>query len=140
MTPDPFDPEHFRRRCAAPGTQPVGPRRVVGLPRPKDREKYLGGPIPLGWLSRAASLPGKALHLAVALWYAAVRTPDKNPAVKLTRTLAAEFGLSARTTRSRAVDSLVGAGLVTVERRVGRSVVLTILPAPTTPTRRAAGG
>lgn len=130
MSPDPFDPEQFRRRCRPPKPVVTLPPSRKGLPRPKERERYLGGPIPLGWLSRAASLPGKALHLAVALWYAAVRTPDKNPAVKLTRTLAAEFGLSTRTTRARAIESLAGAGLVEVSKRAGRSVMLTILPAP----------
>lgn len=140
MSPDPFDPEHFRRRCRAPEPEPVRPTTRKSLPRPKERERYLGGPIPLSWLSRAASLPGKALHLAVALWYAAVRTPDKNPEVKLTRTLAAEFGLSARTTRARAIEALAGASLVAVSKRAGRSVVLTILPAPPTSARRAASG
>jgi len=30
---------------------------------------FIKGPLPLPWLHRAAALPGKALHIAVGLWY-----------------------------------------------------------------------
>jgi hypothetical protein len=80
------------------------------------------------WLELAAALPGKAFHLGVALWFEAVRSKGKNPAVKLTTVLGGRFGLHTRTTRSRALGALADAGLVSVEDRTGRSPVVTILP------------
>ncbi len=37
----------------------------------KERQlgQFLKGPIPLLWISAACALPGKAPHVAVALWY-----------------------------------------------------------------------
>jgi hypothetical protein len=129
MSRDPFDPDSVGRAIPAgdlAALRRAEPRRR--LPRPGKGEQYLGGPIPLGWLSRAASLPGRALHLGAALWFAAVRSKGKNPSVVLTDALADRFGLKARTTRSRALAVLERAGLVAVENRVGRSPVVTILP------------
>src|SRR5581483_3598380 len=85
MTPDPFDPEHVGRAMSAAELDALKrtPTRSR-LPRPAKGEEYLGGPIPLSWLGRAAVLPGKALHLGIALWFAAVRDRGKNPAVALT--------------------------------------------------------
>ena len=101
------------------------------LPRPAKGEQYLGGPVPMGWLEAAAALPGKAMQLGIALWYTAVRSKNKSPRVRLSNALATRFGLAARTTRSRALDALAGAGLVRVETNTGRAPVVTILPAPT---------
>lgn len=129
MTPDPFDPACVGRPVTQTELAALrqAPTRTQ-LPRPAKGEQYLGGPIPLGWLSHAAGLPGKALHLGVALWFAAVRARGKNPAVILTSPLARQFGLSARTTRNRAMSALETAGLVSVRGRSGRSPVVTILP------------
>lgn len=129
MTPDPFDPNSVGRTVTTADLRALTrtPTRKQ-LPRPAKGEQYLGGPIPLGWLSCAAGLRGKALHLGIALWFAAVRSKGKNPAVKLTSPLAKQFGLSARTTRNRALLELKSAGLVSVEERNGRSPVVTILP------------
>ena len=38
------------------------------LPRRQKGEWFLKGPIPGAWLTSAASLPGKALHVALAAW------------------------------------------------------------------------
>jgi hypothetical protein len=129
MAPDPFDPAHVGNPLTTAGLNALtrAPRRA-SLPRPATGQQYLGGPIPLCWLSKAAALPGKALHLGVALWYAAGRSKGKNPAVKLTSALATQFGVGARTTRSRALEALKRAGLVSVEDRVGRTPLVTILP------------
>ena len=88
MTPDPFDPSQAGRAITA--TDLDGPKqapRRARLPRPAKGEQYLGGPIPAGWLGRAAGLPGRALHLGIALWFAAVRSRGKCPAVVLTDAL-----------------------------------------------------
>ncbi len=129
MTPDPFDPASLGRPVTAATLDALksAPTRAK-LPRPASGEQYLGGPIPLDWLTCAACLPGKAYHLGTALWYSAGRSRGKNPTVKLTSTLAAHFGLGARTTRTRALAALRDAGLVRVEERTGRSPLVTILP------------
>jgi hypothetical protein len=130
MTPEPLNLESVGRTLTdadLAALKRAEPRRR--LPRPADGEQYLGGPIPLGWLSRAARLPGKALHLGTSLWFAAVRSNAKNPSVVLTGSLARRFGLEARTTWVRALTALENAGLVAVEDRTGRSPVVTILPA-----------
>jgi hypothetical protein len=129
MTPNPFEPALIGKRLTsaelAALTRPPGGHR---LPRPANGEQYLGGPVPRCWLTRAAELPGRALHLGIALWYAAGRSRGKNPAVRLTTALAKHFGLASRTTRDRALASLRRAGLVSVETRVGKTTVVTILP------------
>lgn len=129
MTPDRFDPATLGNPvCADRLTALAGARSR--LPAPAKGEQYLGGPVPMNWLERAAALPGKAFHLGVALWFAAVRSRGKSPAVPLTEALARRFGCGARTTRSRALAALASAGLVSVEVRTGRAPVVTILPAP----------
>jgi hypothetical protein len=40
-------------------------------PRHRQGEKFLKGPLPWGWLERAFRLRGKALHVALLLWYKA---------------------------------------------------------------------
>ncbi len=133
MTPDRFDPARIGRSVTTDELAALTRAPIRGkLPRPAKGEQYLGGPIPMGWLARAAQLPGKAYHLGTALWYAAGRSKGKNPAVKLTTALAARFGVGARTTRSRALEALKAAGLVTVDVRFGRAPVVTILAAPPT--------
>jgi hypothetical protein len=130
MTPDPCDPASLGRAITAADLDVLrqAPRRSR-LPRPEKGEQYLGGPIPVGWLGRAAGLPGRALHLGVALWFAAVRSRGKDAAVVLTDSLACRFGLAARGTRTRALEALERAGLVAVDRRAGRAPVVTILSA-----------
>ena len=40
-------------------------------PRHRSGEKFLKGPVPMAWLERAFVLPGKALHVALLLWFKA---------------------------------------------------------------------
>ncbi len=126
MTPDPFDPEAVGRTMTAADLNALTRPR---LPRPGNGEQYIGGPIPIGWVMRAAVLPGKAFHLGIALWFEAGRSPSKDPVVTLSAGLIARFGLSARPTRTRALEALEAAGLVSVEKWTGRPPVVTILPA-----------
>src|SRR5205823_1319932 len=93
-------------------------------------EPYLGGPIPMDWAERAAALPGRARHLACALWFEALCRPGKSPTVALPPRTLRRFGLAARTTYYRALAVLVAAGLVHVETRRGRPPLVTILPTP----------
>ncbi len=94
------------------------------LPRPKAGEKFLKGPIPLDWLSTAARLPGKSLHVAIALWFTA--SLAKSATVPLSNLAGLPFGLD-RNAKYRALDWLEKAGLICVERNLGRSPVVTVL-------------
>jgi hypothetical protein len=96
----------------------------VKPPRHKSGEHFLKGPIPLPWLEVAATLPGKSLHAAVALWYAAGLT--KSASIPLSNIAGLRFGLD-RNAKYRALAWLERAGLVRVERKLGRAPVVTIL-------------
>lgn len=94
------------------------------LPRHKQGEKFLKGPIPYIWLTKAGILPGKALHVAIALWFQAGIIGK--PTVKLSPKIMQELGVERRT-GYRALKSLENAGLVSVERHVGRTPIVTLL-------------
>jgi hypothetical protein len=93
-------------------------------PRHKHGEKFLKGPIPWEWLTKAAQLPGHGLHVAVGLWFLAGL--NKKSTVMLTSKVLKELGVERRT-GYRALEALERAGLVSVERHVGRSPRVTIL-------------
>ena len=93
-------------------------------PRHKSCDRFLKGPIPLDWLEAAAGLPGKSLHAGVALWYAAGLT--RSASVPLSNIAGVRFGLD-RNAKYRALEWLEGAGLIRVERKLGRAPVVTIL-------------
>jgi hypothetical protein len=46
-------------------------------PRHSTGEKFLKGPIPLNWLSRASQLKGKSLQVGLSLWFLAGLTNSK---------------------------------------------------------------
>ena len=113
-----FDPDRLRLR-----NKP----RLTAIPRlaaPRKGEHFLKGPVPLPWLESAACLPGKSLHAGVALWYAAGLT--RSPSVPLSNIAGDKFGLD-RNAKYRALAWLEGAGLVRVERKLGRAPIVTIL-------------
>lgn len=101
------------------------PLRSVAPPRPAPGEHFLKGPIPRAWLDRAMGLPGKALHVAVVLWYRAGLTGHRD--VVLSLSSVASIGGFDRATASRGLSSLEGAGLVRVRRHVGRAPRVAIL-------------
>jgi hypothetical protein len=88
------------------------------------QEQFLKGPIPLSWIIRAFSLPGKAWHVGTVLWFWAGITRSKT--VALTRKRLHHFGLHPETARQRLMD-LERLGLVRVERRGKQSPIVTIL-------------
>jgi hypothetical protein len=97
------------------------------LPRHRKGERFLKGPVPWPWLQWAARLPGKALHVGVALWQLAGMA--NTTTVKLSLSwLETELGAQ-RDAGRRALGALEGAGLVEVVRHPGRCPVVTILPA-----------
>jgi len=78
----------------------------------------------LDWLMMAAQLPGRSLHVAVALW--AVGELQNTRVVALTNITSLRFGLD-RNTKYRALAWLEEAGLISVERKAGRAPMATIL-------------
>ena len=120
----PFDMEPFRAkpRAEAAFAKPKRP------PRHRTGEWFLKGPIPGPWLHRAAVLPGRALHVALAVWYLA--GIEKRGHVKITWRVLDRFGVSPDAGR-RGLLALERAGLVSVDRHRGRCPVVTILETPT---------
>jgi hypothetical protein len=86
--------------------------------------RFLRGPIPLDWLQQAARLPGRALHLGIALWYLdgfqQTRTVQAKPSV------IRDFGLD-RYASYRALHQLEEVGLVSVVRKKGAAPMVTLL-------------
>ncbi len=92
--------------------------------RQRDRTWFVKGPIPGDWLEQAAAQPGKALHVALALWYLAGL--QKSDQVTLTRKPLRLFSVLPDSGR-RGLAALEKAGLVQVNRRNGRCPRVTIL-------------
>jgi hypothetical protein len=84
------------------------------------------GPIPLEWLLQAARLPGRALHVGLALWHQAglVRTSQVALSMKLMRSMGV-----GRCAVYRGLHALEDAELVAVARQRGRKPQVTILDA-----------
>jgi hypothetical protein len=94
------------------------------LPRHKAGEKFLKGPIPLNWLNRASQLPGKSLHVAVAIWYLAGL--NKLSTIKLNQAVVSGFSVT-RHSKYRALACLEKARLISVHKAPGCLPVITIL-------------
>ena len=88
-------------------------------------EHYLRGPIPLAWLQKAARLPGRALAVGMAVWHlAGLRGTQQHLSLSTERL--APFGVS-RYAKDRALRLLAEAGLVTVDRKKGRSPSVSLI-------------
>ena len=112
------------KRFRLPFVMPAGaPMPRVETRRPF-RARFLRGPVPWPWLSCAARLPGRALHVAVAirLWTGIKKT---NCIVLPTSTLQG-MGVN-RHAASRAVQALEEAGLLKVTRRLGRKSLVCVI-------------
>jgi hypothetical protein len=114
------------RRFAIPAAEmPAGP---AAPPRPRPGEHFLKGPIPRDWILRAMPLPGRALHVAMEVWYRAGLT--RRAEVVLSLEQVAKAGGFDRATASRALKVLERVGLVAVSRGVGQAPRVTLLEAP----------
>ncbi len=85
---------------------------------------FLRGPIPMDWLSKASDLPGKTLHLAMALWW--LNGMSKGEAFKLTGKALDLLHVSRDAMRD-GLNRLEQHGLIRVERKTGQRPVITIL-------------
>ena len=95
------------------------------LSTPRQNSRFVRGPINLAWIQRAAVLPGRILHVAVALCY---QDGFKRGAqFRIQPNIMRGFGVSP-SSLSRALVALECAGLVKVSRASGRAAEVVILP------------
>lgn len=87
-------------------------------------EKFIKGPIPLEWITRANALPGKAGAVGLALWF--LVGVQKSRTIKLTGEVE-RIAACDRKTVYPALAALETAGLITVERKSGARAVATIV-------------
>jgi hypothetical protein len=90
--------------------------KIIGL--------FLKGPIPLNWISKSASLPGKTLHVGIALWF--LSGLNRSLTVRLSGIILRLLGVH-RHSSYRALIHLEKAGLVSVVRHSGRNPIVTLL-------------
>ena len=92
--------------------------------------RFLMGPVPWHWIVVAAALPGNALLIGLCLWRLAGAMKCKT--VWLGNADLRALGID-RSSKSRALRALEGAGLIEVVRERGRfpKVTLRETPAPT---------
>jgi hypothetical protein len=111
-----FDLNRYR---LPPDTQFVRPAK-----RKRRSQPFLKGPIPLPWLETAAKLPGKCLHVGLALWY--LNGVKKSDTVALGNARLQKLGVD-RDAKKRCLRALEEAGLIIVDRQPGRNPRVTIL-------------
>ncbi len=99
----------------------------VALVEKPPAKLFLRGPIPMDWLSAAAHLPGKTLHLANALWW--LKGMSKGSPFKLAPKALDLFDIS-RDAVLDGLNRLESVGLIRVERKAGSKPVVTIIDAP----------
>ena len=88
--------------------------------------RFVKGPIPILWITTAAKLPGKALHVGIALWFKCGLT-GRGDDIAVTDSLVRDIMPMDRKTRYRALEALEDAGLIAVTRRRGIAPRVTIL-------------
>ena len=92
--------------------------------RKRFHSRFLKGPISLEQLQKAARLPGRALHLYLAVRHRCDLRQSKT--VTLPSAYLGTWGLD-KDSKRRALTELELVGLITVGRRRGRTVVVTLL-------------
>ena len=122
MSSEPHSIEKFKLDLKAELPQ----ARSLGLKsyRPQGREKFLAGPISLHWLALASRCPGRAIVVALVLWYR--HGLEKSISIQFNQSRWANFGLS-RDAARRGVAALERAGLISVERLPGRKPTITLI-------------
>ena len=93
------------------------------IPSRRKAHNFLKGPIQLDWLESAAQLPGKALHVGIAIWFRSGLL--KSDIVPLTNVTLSRFGVD-RHAKRRALRALEDASLISVHREPGKNPVITL--------------
>jgi hypothetical protein len=87
--------------------------------------EFVRGPLPLAWFTAAAKLPGKALAVALAIWFESGRRRCA-PTIILTTAILDRFNVG-RKAKYRALKHLQDARLIVVHKKPRRNPVVTIL-------------
>jgi len=99
----------------------VGSGALVASPKKK---LFLKGPIPIGWLTKAAQLPGKTINVALAVWWR--HGMAKGEPFKLTRLALASVCVGEEAA-SDGLTRLHQAGLIQVERKPGQRPTIVVV-------------
>ena len=94
--------------------------------RPKYRS-FIQGPIDFEWVKKSAALPGKASLVGIAIWFVAGMA--KSNTFTIQGQVLEDLGISNKAF-NRALNKLAEIGLITVNRRPGRSPEITLLHLP----------
>jgi hypothetical protein len=119
-----IDPDQLRYTLPCNG---IGERKVELPTARRRRNSRFIPPMPFEWFRQACLLPGKAVILAVAIWYLSKR--QQSTTILLAQTTLHEFGIS-RQAKYRALPKLQAAGLITVQSRGRKNPQVTILTPP----------
>jgi DNA-binding MarR family transcriptional regulator len=85
---------------------------------------FLRGPIPLNWLGSAAALPGKTLHVGIALWW--LHGMARGKPFKLTQKALQTLNVE-RDAAGAALARLEKAGLIRVVRKPGQRPTVSVV-------------
>jgi DNA-binding transcriptional ArsR family regulator len=112
----------------APTADPIGADETrlesIEMKTQRRHNRFLKGPVPWDWIVRASALPGKALVIGLCLWR--LQGATTSPTVTLSNAELSPFGID-RAAKSRALDALEKAGLITAERKRGRWPIVTLM-------------
>lgn len=96
----------------------------LGFSKAKQVSLFIKGPIPMDWISAAAKLPGKAIHVALALCWMDGMNPQKR--FKITRRALELFKVSDDAYRD-ALLRMEAAKLIRVSRSPGQRALVEIV-------------
>ena len=123
---DPYSPDSLRLTPEQVEAAAKAPRRRKPPSERKPRRVFAGDfvpALPLAWANKADCLPGKALHVALAVWRQAAL--KKSMTTSLPNGTLAGYGMKERAKRA-ALLALEGAGLIRVEWKPGCNPIVTI--------------
>ena len=123
---DPYRPDRLRLTPEQVETAAKEPRRRKPPSQRKPRHVFARNfvpALPLEWANKAGCLPGKALHVALAIWRQAAL--NKSMTTSLPNGPLAGYGVKERAKRA-ALLALEGAGLIQVEWKPGSNPIVTI--------------
>lgn len=92
--------------------------------RHKKGETFIKGPIPMTWVKEMLKLPASASQISFILWFIAGMRKTRNIEINLSRMK--DFNIS-KVTAWRSIGYLEKANLVSVERKPGRKLTITLL-------------